>query len=270
MLYPALRKPARISWCDTISRGGGRRGFTLIELLVVIAIIAILAALLLPALAASRERSRRSACLSNLRQVAVTTLMYAHDNLDAVLPAGGGGTLPLQFDASDFSVPDWSQYGLSVTQTNWKSVWDCPNRPGFPCWSGNPYDQWLIGYQYYGGVPVWQNQLGAFPSASPIKTTTSKPTWMLAADLVAKPDDVNWTFPTVAADGWSTLPAHKDGANSAQPAGGNEVFIDGSARWVRARLMYFFDCWSSSHQLYFYQDDLGALAPYVNQLYHGP
>jgi prepilin-type N-terminal cleavage/methylation domain-containing protein len=42
-------------------------GFTLIELLDVIAIIAILAALLLPALAAAKERARVIQCLNDMR-----------------------------------------------------------------------------------------------------------------------------------------------------------------------------------------------------------
>jgi len=54
-------------------------GFTLVELLVVIAIITILISLLLPALLRARQQSLTLACLSNLRQIGLSFVMYAND-----------------------------------------------------------------------------------------------------------------------------------------------------------------------------------------------
>lgn len=62
-----------------------RRGFTLIELLVVIAIIAILAAILFPVFAQAKAAAKRTACLSNTKQIGVGLYLYL-DDFDDALP----------------------------------------------------------------------------------------------------------------------------------------------------------------------------------------
>ena len=64
-----------------------RKAFTLIELLVVIAILGLLAAIIFPVFAHVRENGRRTACLSNERQLGMAMLQYVAD-ADETFPQG--------------------------------------------------------------------------------------------------------------------------------------------------------------------------------------
>lgn len=66
-----------------------RRAFILIELLMIIAVIGILASILLPALARTRETTRRASCLANLSQIGMAMRMYAEEH-ERMLPWSGG------------------------------------------------------------------------------------------------------------------------------------------------------------------------------------
>lgn len=56
------------------------RAFTLAELLVVLGIVVLLVSLLLPTLSGAREMSRRTKCMSNMRQLTQACLSYAQDH----------------------------------------------------------------------------------------------------------------------------------------------------------------------------------------------
>lgn len=255
-------------------RNTAKRGFTLIELLVVIAIIAILAALLLPALARAKERAKRTQCLSNLRQVAIATTSYAIDSREVLIPAAGGSTAaanPIGLDPGDIGnayADAWGSVGLKMNQgTPSAHPWSCPNRPGLP--SFNPASgQWTLGYQYYGGVTKWQNDTVSTDSESPIKLSLSKPYMMLVADVVLwwqQGGSGGWSAVPGTDDppsGFSNLQAHKR-VSSKLPDGGNEAFVDGSARWVPARDMVYVHSWNTSGRwLFMYQQNLGAMEVY--------
>jgi prepilin-type N-terminal cleavage/methylation domain-containing protein len=86
------------------------RAFTLVELLVVIAIIGVLVALLLPAIQAAREASRRSQCLNNLRQIAIGCHNFQTAN--GAFPTAGGAVEQF-FNPAELSKPAYGYEGAS-------------------------------------------------------------------------------------------------------------------------------------------------------------
>jgi prepilin-type N-terminal cleavage/methylation domain-containing protein len=83
---PAGMRAPRRKWQFDMRRASPSRGFTLVELLVVVAIVGALVALLLPAIQAARESSRRTECQNHLRQLGVA--MALHANAKHAFPIG--------------------------------------------------------------------------------------------------------------------------------------------------------------------------------------
>ncbi|NBX30764.1 DUF1559 domain-containing protein [bacterium] len=121
-----------------------RRAFTLIELLVVIGIIAVLVGLLLPAVQAARESSRRSKCSNNLRQISLAAQNYESGN--GRYPTSGRGfdttssgrVLAPGYDYNTLNVesffvqilPFIEQQSLATRWNGKRPYWDTTNQGG--------------------------------------------------------------------------------------------------------------------------------------------
>ena len=123
-----------------------KKGFTLIELLVVIAIIAILAAILFPVFAQAKAAAKKTACLSNSKQIGTASQIYVNDYDDM---------FPSIYDDGDGSVngcggdPPCTMYPYFKTGNLWAGGFRNDIASGTQYYKGpNDYDRLDFGYNW--------------------------------------------------------------------------------------------------------------------------
>jgi len=119
----------------TLRATARQKAFTLIELLVVIAIIALLAAILFPVFGRARENARRSACMSNMKQIGLGLIQYVQD-CDGIMPIQQNSTIfdfmnpgPVTAPATPESMNFLLQVQPYIKNLD---VYQCPDTQPFP------------------------------------------------------------------------------------------------------------------------------------------
>jgi prepilin-type N-terminal cleavage/methylation domain-containing protein/prepilin-type processing-associated H-X9-DG protein len=101
-----------------------RRAFTLIELLVVIAIIAILAAILFPVFAQAKEAAKKTACLSNMKQLGLGVALYLGDSDDRMYFRSGSA------NSRSGNIPTANEnrwWNMLMPYVKTKEIFRCPS-----------------------------------------------------------------------------------------------------------------------------------------------
>ena len=184
-----------------------KRAFTLIELLVVVAIIVALIAILLPSMNRALDVTNRAVCASNQHQIGTAAISHAADHRGLLPPREGpnvsgvphhlfAGYGPTSGDTDRTLLQSWVGYigGFSATpgEEELTPIWYCPSQPnqnGSAAYEANkknqyPINNFLIGYEYYGG---WSNPKGALWVATrpPPRRITAAGQTPITTDLAA-------------------------------------------------------------------------------------
>ncbi len=131
-MFGFMQQPARLR-----NESIARTAFTLIELLVVISIVSLLIAILLPALAKARDAVKTSQCLANLRQIGVSTQVYAVNNDGYLMGYQKHETnmISRQSDPRRRHLGTLLEEGILDPNTNQPSILYCPLDDYYRSWN---------------------------------------------------------------------------------------------------------------------------------------
>ncbi|MBB6051055.1 prepilin-type N-terminal cleavage/methylation domain-containing protein [Armatimonas rosea] len=171
-----------------------KNAFTLIELLVVIAIIAILAAILFPVFAQARAKARQATCISNVKQIALSSMMYVQDYDEQFQPYQTVGLCPSTWAAQGACTANTNvTLGyLALLQPYSKSnlYSQCPEAKQNNKAAGTALRLWLEGRVGYGmAYPPPGENLGALATGSMLASMEAPAEHALLMDVV--PDGAN-------------------------------------------------------------------------------
>jgi prepilin-type N-terminal cleavage/methylation domain-containing protein len=202
--------------------------FTLIELLVVISIIGILAALLMPTLAAAKERAKAAQCISNERQIGYGMKVFSDDN-DGLYPESGGAIPWDQFDDATNGThkQGWMQQIDPIVQN--PNVYHCPKDRLSP-------------YSYFNGVRAARAASSGGPDGTNFVAVDTKriqfpaayvlsgdAPWVGGIDITNDADKDDYSYNCVGGPVNGT-PIKEWQSHS---KGQNILFDDGHAKWYQ-------------------------------------
>ena len=251
------------------------RGFTLIELLVVIAIISILAAILFPVFQKVRENARRTACISNGRQIGLAVRQYLQDS-DEVMPifqayntaaSGGAPGTPGHKGVEDELMP--------LTQS--RALFQCPDDAGGPATGGKSYAAaYGSSYRFTKACyTVAPGPSGSYEDDGPVNASAADPVKLVTDAQFQTPSDTRLMrdemMPWFSADQdpggarYGYVPPGSGTTSYYQqwhPGGATVIFVDGHAKFLPSAAAFNQTAVTPDGKTYNDQDPDNGNAPY--------